>query len=336
MTAARARRSPARHRPHRCADANGRSTLPLEAALALPAHAGERPVHRALLRAGPRPDRARARPAACKCLMDLPTTTCSTCCCGQRARGLTDRPPTCVDACCAMMRQRPASRGDRTPPPTPAPRADRRRSKHDDPSDVKATLSFSDGSPQRWTCRSTGHHRPGRHRHPQAVRADRQVHLRPGLPVDRVVPARRSPTSTATRASCCTAATRSSSWPPSATSSTPATCCCNGELPRRAAQQTGLPSNPRDQPHHGQRADAVLPARLPPRRAPDGGDDRPGGRAVGLLHDSTDIKPAAPRHRGDPPDRQDAHAGGDGLQVLRRPALHVPAQRPDYAATSCA
>ena len=32
-----------------------------------------------------------------------------------------------------------------------------------------------------------------------------------------------------------------------------------------------------------QRADAVLPARLPPRRAPDGGDDRPGGRAVGLL-----------------------------------------------------
>ena len=32
-----------------------------------------------------------------------------------------------------------------------------------------------------------------------------------------------------------------------------------------------------------QRADAVLHARVPPRRAPDGGDDRPGRRAVGVL-----------------------------------------------------
>ena len=54
-----------------------------------------------------------------------------------------------------------------------------------------------------------------------------------------------------------------------------------GELPNAAAAE-GLPQA-RQQPHHGQRADAVLPARLPPRRAPDGGDDRAGGRAVGLL-----------------------------------------------------
>ena len=46
---------------------------------------------------------------------------------------------------------------------------------------------------------------------------------------------------------------------------------------RRAAerrQQKDEFVEPRDAPHDGQRADAVLPARLPPRRAPDGGDDR--------------------------------------------------------------
>jgi citrate synthase len=66
-----------------------------------------------------------------------------------------------------------------------------------------------------------------------------------------------------------------------------------GELPNAAAEE-GLPQA-RDQPHDGQRADAVLPARLPPRRAPDGGDDRPGGRAVGLL--SRQHRHQQPAHR---------------------------------------
>ncbi len=50
------------------------------------------------------------------------------------------------------------------------------------PSDVKATLSFSDGSPSMDLPIYNGTRRSRRDRHPQAVRADRQVHLRPGLP----------------------------------------------------------------------------------------------------------------------------------------------------------
>ena len=53
--------------------------------------------------------------------------------------------------------------------------------------DRTATLTFSDGSPARHLPDPAGDDRPGRHRHPHAVRQDRQVHLRPGLHVDRVV-----------------------------------------------------------------------------------------------------------------------------------------------------
>jgi hypothetical protein len=96
-----------------------------------------------------------------------------------------------------------------------------------------------------------------------------------------------------------------------------------GELPNADAEDRLRLA--RDQPHHGQRADAVLPARLPPRRAPDGRDDRPGGRAVGLLsRQHGHQQPGAPRDRGHPPDRQDADAGVHGLQVRHRPALHLP------------
>ena len=109
-----------------------------------------------------------------------------------------------------------------------------------------------------------------------------------------------------------------------------------GELPNKAAE--GRLRRPRHASHDGQRADAVLPARLPPRRAPDGGADRPRRRAVGVLSRLDEpARPAAARHLGDPPDRQDAHAGGDGLQVLDRPAVHLPAQRAHRTpATSCA
>ena len=109
---------------------------------------------------------------------------------------------------------------------------------------------------------------------------------------------------------------------------------------RRAAEpeaEGGL-RQARDQPHDGQRADAVLHARLPSRCAPDGGHDRPGRGAVGVLSGLDEPeRPLAARGLGDPPDRQDADAGRDGLQVHRRPAVHVPAQRPVVRRrTSCA
>ena len=101
-----------------------------------------------------------------------------------------------------------------------------------------------------------------------------------------------------------------------------------GELPNAEQKEDFVTA--RDQPHDGQRADAVLPARLPPRRAPDGGDDRPGRRAVGLLsRQHRHQQPAAPRDLGDPPDRQDADAGGDGLQV------HASASRTSTRRTTC-
>ena len=93
------------------------------------------------------------------------------------------------------------------------------------PSDVKATLSFSDGSPSMELPIYKGIDRPGRDRHPQALRADRQVHLRPGLPVDRVVQLdhhlhrRRQGRAAVPRLP--DRAARGAT----ATSSTPATCC---------------------------------------------------------------------------------------------------------------
>ena len=79
---------------------------------------------------------------------------------------------------------------DAQPTPTHRPRRVRTRQEGTammTPSDIKATLSFSDGSPAMELPIYKGTHRPGRDRHPQALRADRQVHLRPGLPVHRVV-----------------------------------------------------------------------------------------------------------------------------------------------------
>ena len=62
------------------------------------------------------------------------------------------------------------------------------------------------------------------------------------------------------------------------------------------------------------------------------------GALSAFYHDSTDItQPAAPRDRRDPPDRQDADAGGHGLQVRHRPALHVSEEQPVVLRrTSCA
>jgi citrate synthase len=46
----------------------------------------------------------------------------------------------------------------------------------------------------------------------------------------------------------------------SAITSTPATCCCTVTCPTMASARSSLAC---DQPHDGERADAVLPARLP-------------------------------------------------------------------------
>ena len=52
------------------------------------------------------------------------------------------------------------------------------------------------------------------------------------------------------------------------------------------------------------------------------------GRAVGVLSRLDEPeRPLAARGLGDPPDRQDADAGRDGLQVHGGPAVHVSAQR---------
>ena len=101
---------------------------------------------------------------------------------------------------------------------------------------------------------------------------------------------------------------------------------------RRAADRRaeGQVRPRRHLPHDGARADHLSVPRLPPRRPSDGGDDRGGRRAVGLL-------PRGPRHRGSaqpddrelPPGRQGADDRRDGLQVFGRPAVHLPAQRSD-------
>ena len=192
--------------------------------------------------------------------------------------------------------------------------------------DRTATLTFSDGSPSVTFPVLAGSVGPGRHRHPHAVRQDRQVHVRPGLPVDRVLQLddhlhrRRQGRAAVPRLPDRGARDQ---------------VRLHGGLPpaalRRAAgfREEGGVHEPRDQAHDGQRADAGLPARIPPRRASDGGDDGPRRRAVGVLPGFDQPARRAPaRHLRDPADRQDADAGCDGLQVLGRPAVHVSAQRP--------
>ena len=201
--------------------------------------------------------------------------------------------------------------------------------------DRTATLTFSDGSPPVTFPVLSGHRRTGRHRHPHAVRQDRQVHLRPGIHVDGSVQLgdhlhrRRQGRAPLSRLSDRGARVKLRLH---------GVChlLLYGELPTRAEKAEFVDA--RDASHDGQRADAVLHARLPPRRAPDGGADGAGRRAVGVLPRLDEpARSAAARHLGDPADRQDAHAGRDGLQVFGRPAVHVSAQRSVVRrATSCA
>ena len=79
------------------------------------------------------------------------------------------------------------------------------------PSDVKATLSFSDGSPSMELPIYKGTIGPEVIDIRKLYGQTGKFTYDPGFLSTAVVQFRRSPTSTATRASCCTAATRSSS-----------------------------------------------------------------------------------------------------------------------------
>ncbi len=189
-----------------------------------------------------------------------------------------------------------------------------------------ATLSFSDGSPSAEFPILPGTMGPEVIDIRVAVREDRPLHLRPRLHVDGGVQVgdhvhrRRQGRAALSRLSDrgARADLRLHGGLPSA--------AVRRAAERRAAQGLRLA---RHHAHDGERADAVLHARLPARRASDGGDDRPRRRAVGVLSGLDQPERRAPaRHLRDPPDRENADARGDGVQVLGRPAVHVSAQRP--------
>ena len=193
--------------------------------------------------------------------------------------------------------------------------------------DRTATVSFSDGSPSVTFPVLHGDDRAGRDRHPDALRQDRQVHLRPGLHVDRRVQLDdhlhrrrqgRAPLPRLSDRGARGEVRLPRSLPPAA-------------LRRPAGRRAeGGFLQPRHQAHDGQRADAVLHARVPARRASDGRDDRARRRAVGVLP-GLDEPPrrARARHLRHPPDRQAADARRDGVQVFGR------ASRTCTRATTC-
>ena len=167
--------------------------------------------------------------------------------------------------------------------------------------------------------------RPERDRHSQALLRDRALHLRPGLHLDRELLVEDH---LHRRRGGRAAASRLLDRGPRDAQRLP-----RGRLSdhvRRAADRgaEGQVRPRRHLSHHAERADHLSVPRLPPRCPSDGGDDRGGRRALGLLL-------RGPRHRGSaqpddrelPPGGQGADDRRDGLQILGRPAVHVPAQR---------
>ncbi len=150
----------------------------------------------------------------------------------------------------------------------------------------------------------------------------RDVHLRPRLHLDRRAASRRSPISTATPAFSNTAAIRSSSSPRTATSSRPAICCSTGSF-RPPAQKKDFDHRVI---HHTMVHEQMARFFQGFRR-----DAHPMAimvAAVGALaafyHDSHRHQRSEAAHdRLDAHDREGPDAGGDGLQIHRRPALHV-------------
>ena len=170
------------------------------------------------------------------------------------------------------------------------------------------------------------HDRPGRHGHPDPVREDRDVHVRPRIPLDRELPFehhlhRRRPGRAALSRLPDRAARGAMRLP-------------RGLLPapqRRAAHERAEAEvRPHgDRPHDDPRAAQPPVFGLSPRLAPDGGDGRRRRRAVGVLSRLARHQRSRPaRDRRVPADREDADDRGDGVQVLGRAAVHVPAERP--------
>ena len=193
--------------------------------------------------------------------------------------------------------------------------------------DRTATLNFSDGSPAVTFPVLSGTDRAGRHRHPHAVRQDRQVHLRPGLPVDRVVQfgdhlhrrrQGRAPVPRLSDRGAGDALRLPRDLLPAA-------------LRRAAHARRRRTSSSRCVTHHTMVNEQMHFFMRGFRR-----DAHPMAVLTGLVGalsafypDSMNLHDAQQRDiSAHPPDRQDADAGRDGVQVLGRPAVHVSAQRP--------
>ena len=146
----------------------------------------------------------------------------------------------------------------------------------------------------------------------------------------------RSPISTVRRASCSTAAIRSTSWPSNSTFMEVSYLLLHGELAE--AGRAG-PVHLHDQPpHDGARAAGDLLSRLPARRPSDGDHVRRGRRAVRLLpRQHGHHRSRAADDRLAPADRENADAGGDGVQIsasASRSSIRTTASA--TPATSCA
>ena len=165
------------------------------------------------------------------------------------------------------------------------------------------------------------HRRARCHRHRQALRPGRHVHLRPRLHLDRQLPVQDH-------------LYRRRRRHPEISRLSDRAAGGKRRLPRdllpAALRRTadhgaeGRFRQPRDPSHHGARADGPLLPGLPPRRPSDGdhgGGGRRAGRVLSRLHRHQ--RSAAAHDRLDPDDRQDADARRDGLQIHHRPALRV-------------
>ena len=168
-----------------------------------------------------------------------------------------------------------------------------------------------------------------------AAQGDRPRHARRRLRQHRVAARQRSPTSTATRASCATAATRSSSWPRSRRFLEVAYLLIYGELPTPGRARRLRPADP--PPHAAARGPQGVLRRLPARRAPDAGAVVGGVRAVDLLPGQPrPVRPRAGRDLHRPAAGQAADHRGLRLQEVRRPAVPLPGQLAVAASrTSC-
>ena len=146
--------------------------------------------------------------------------------------------------------------------------------------DKNATLKLPDGKTLDFPVLS-GIHRPGRHRHPHALRQVRACSPTTRASCRRRAAARRSPTSTATPGMLLYRGYPIEQLAQHCDFLEVCYLLLNGELPNTQAE--GRVRRHRHAPHHGARAAGAPVPGVPPRRAPDGGDGRRGRRAVGLL-----------------------------------------------------